>query len=154
MQKKSPRHLARSLAVQAIYAYKLNNSVLQIAIEDYLNNINPEVYQKANNELMHYLIEQGISEFDQLLELYIPYLQRELNQINLIEQVILVIASLEFTKSATVPAAVIINEAIELAKLYGAEDSYKFINGLVDKLANQVRHDEMNRYLKVNTLLR
>jgi len=138
MQKKSPRHLARSLAVQGIYAYKLNqNSILEI--ENYLAITDAAIYHKANNALMHYLLEESINQFDSLLPLYTPYLHRNLSEVNLIEQIILVIAALELTCNLSVPAPVIINEAIELAKLYAAPESYKFINSLVDKLASVTR---------------
>ncbi len=142
MQKKSPRHLARSLAVQGIYSYKINQCSI-IEIEDYLNKNNGPIFEKANYELMHYLIEQTLHDFSHNVARYTPYLKREISEINLIEQIILAIAATELLNNLNVPAYVIINEAIELAKLYGSEDSYKFINGLVDKLALEVRHEEM-----------
>lgn len=142
MQKKSPRHLARSLAVQGIYAYKMNQCSI-VEIEDFLNQNNGPIFEKANYELMHYLIEQTLHDFSHNVERYTPYLKRDISEINLIEQIILAIATTELVNTLNVPAYVIINEAIELAKLYGSEDSYKFINGLVDKLALSVRSEEM-----------
>jgi transcription antitermination protein NusB len=142
MQKKSPRHLARSLAVQGLYYYKINQTTL-IEIERYLNDHEPAVYGKTNYELLHSLLEFGISNFHQYLERYTPYLNRDITQVGITEQCILVIAMIEFLHNLSVPAAVIINEAVELAKLYGAPDSYKFINGLVDKLAHEVRRSEI-----------
>lgn len=146
--KKSPRHLARSIAVQGLYHFKLNFSSV-IEIEHYLSSSGHPLYIKADQELLHFLLEQSINHFDQMLNLYTEYLNnRKLFEINLLEQIILVIAAVELINSITVPATVIINEAVELAKLYGAEDSYKFINSLVDKLAKQVRSSEMkNRTL-------
>ena len=88
---------------------------------------------------MHFLLERSIRHYDAMLEMYTPYLNRSISDINLIEQIILVIAAVEFKENLSVPAPVIINEAVELAKLYGAEESYKFINGLVDKLSSQMR---------------
>jgi N utilization substance protein B len=147
MQKKSPRHLARSLAIQGVYHHKLNqNSIIEI--EHYLANSETGIYPKANYDLMHYLLEQSINQFKAMLERYQPYLQRELHDINLIEQIILVIAAIELINNLNVPAAVVINEAVELAKLYGAGESYKFINGLVDKLANETRADEIKHSAK------
>ena len=120
------------------------NQCSLVEIEDYINLNNAELFEKANYELLHYLIEQTLHDFSGNVELYIPYLKRDINEINLIEQVILAIAATELQNSLSVPAAVIINEAVELAKLYGSEDSFKFINGLVDKLAFAIRGDEMN----------
>ena len=138
MSKKSPRHLSRSLAVQGIYYHRINQANI-VDIEEFLRNTCSGVYPKANYELMHFLLEGGTSQFESMLNLYTGYLQREINQINTIEQVILVLAAIELTNNPSVPSTVIIDEAIELAKLYGADDSYKFINNLVDKLANKVR---------------
>lgn len=138
MSKKSPRHLSRSLAVQALYNHKIN-PVGALDLENVLWTFEHGVYAHANYELMHSLIENGIAQFDDLLALYKPYLQREISAINLVEQIILVIAAFELNNSLSVPAPVIINEAIELSKLYGGSDSHKFINNLVDKLARELR---------------
>lgn len=142
MPKKSPRHLSRSLALQAIYHYKMNAETIT-SIESYLNINNEHVYTTANYELMHFLIENSISQFDTLLNSYSKHSQRNVKNIDLIEQIILVIAALELKDNLSVPAKVVINEAVELAKLYGANDSYKFINGLVDKLASIARPAEI-----------
>ena len=138
MPKKSPRHLARSLAIQGIYFHKMNNTNLD-EIESFLSKNCVAIFPVANYELMHFLLERSIRHYDAMLEMYTPYLNRSISDINLIEQIILVIAAVEFKENLSVPAPVIINEAVELAKLYGAEESYKFINGLVDKLSSQMR---------------
>lgn len=141
--KKSPRHLSRSLALQAIYHHKLNPENVSL-IETFLSVSNSQIYNLANYELMHFLIEKSLSQFDEYLESYVQFLQREIGDIGLVEKIILVIAVVEFKDNLSVPARVIINEAVELAKLYGANDSYKFINGLVDKMATIERPNEMN----------
>ena len=141
MPKKSPRHLARSLAVQGIYYHKMNNVTIA-EIELFLSQNCQAVYEKSNYELMHFLLEHAISQYDTKLSLYTDYLHREIGDINLIEQAILVIAAVELKDNLSVPSAVIINEAVELAKLYGAPESYKFVNGLVDKLAANLRTEE------------
>jgi N utilization substance protein B len=139
MSIKTPRYLSRSLAVQGIYAYKLNECSIQ-DIEDYLCQSNSQLYNKANYELLHYLLEQSLEYFADNIKVYDKYLSnRSLDEINLIEKIILNIAAIEIMKTPNVPAFVIINEAIELAKMFGAEDSYKFINGLVDKFARELR---------------
>ncbi len=142
MSKKSPRHLARSLAVQGLYHFKVNNTT-QGQIEEFLRNSNHNIYNAANHELMRFLLMSGINNFDEMLNQYNPHLNREHDQINIIEQIILVIAAVELNNNHSVPAIVVINEAIELTKMYGAEDSYKFINGLVDKLARDIRPNEI-----------
>ena len=142
MQKKSPRHLSRSLSVQAIY-YNMLNPTPVIEIEFFLQKNNPTVYNNADYQMMHFLIETSIHNFDKYLLRFTPYLSREVNQINPIEQIILVIATTELLNNLSVPATVIINEAVELAKFYGAEESHRFINSLVDKLAHEIRENEL-----------
>lgn len=140
--KKTPRHLSRSLALQAIYHHKLNPENVSL-IETFLSLSNSQIYNQANYELMHFLIEKSLINFDELLDNYEPFLQRKKSDIGLIEQIILVIAAVELKENLSVHSRVIINEAVELAKLYGAHDSYKFINGVVDKLANVLRANEI-----------
>lgn len=138
MNKQSPRHLSRSLAVQVLYHYKLNQASIA-EIETYLKEINEALYAKANSELLQFLIETSIAQFDTMLSQYNQYSERNMADIDLTEQIILVIAAVELNHNLSVPAPVVINEAVELAKRYGANDSYKFINGLVDKLASSIR---------------
>ncbi len=140
MQQKSPRHIARQLAVQGIYLNIINHTSV-IEIEQYLFE-NTSSYKRANYELLHSLLEQAILNFDEYLERFIPFLKRPLSEINPTEQAILVLAITELLNNLTVPRTVIINEAVELAKSFGGEDSYKFINGLVDKLAAEIRPNE------------
>lgn len=147
MHKKSPRHLARSLAVQGIYFYKLNQVTI-VEIEEFLRSSCHAVYPQANYDLMHTLLVECTIQYDVMLHKYTNYLKREIKDINLIEQIILVIAAVELHTNLSVPSPVIINEAVELSKLYGAEESYKFINGLVDKLAKDIRCDEILHYKK------
>lgn len=136
--KKSPRHLSRSLAVQGLYYYKINQADIS-EIEYFLSTSCNTVYAAANYELLHFLLSHSIDQFEPMLELYTEYLQRDIKDINLIEQIILVLAAVELSDNLSVPAPVIINEAIELAKLYGATESHKFINNVVDKLAARLR---------------
>lgn len=147
MSKKSPRHLSRSLAVQAIYHYKINETSY-IDIEKSLNEFDHNLYTHANYELMHDLITQSIDKFAINLAYYEPYLERDIGSITLIEQIILVIAATELINNMSVPAPVVINEAVELSKLYGGSDSHKFVNHLVDKLSRQLRAEEMLNYTR------
>ena len=150
--KLSPRRLSRSLAVQGLYYFQVNpKSVTEI--EDFLYNSNPDIYNRANYDLLHYLLEKSCCDFATSLTLYQDYSSRMLNDIQKIEKAVLVIAAIELKNNLEVPAPVVINEAIELAKLYGGEDSFKFVNGLVDKLANNLRENEMahNKANRLNT---
>lgn len=147
--KLSPRRLSRSLAVQALYHYQTNKKSSS-EIEDFLSSSNEDLYIRANYELMHMLIDNGVTNFDHFINQYTQYSSRSIEEIQMVEKSILVIAAIELEQNISVPAPVVINEAIELAKLYGGEDSFKFVNGLVDKLANKLRPEEMSRNLTKN----
>ena len=139
--KLSPRRLSRSLAVQGLYHFQTNPTSVS-EIEDFLHNSNEELYARANYELLNFLLATASSDFTRYVTGYSAYSSRPLNEIQNIEKAILAIAAVELEHSLAVPAPVIINEAIELAKIYGGEDSFKFINGLVDKLAAELRSAE------------
>ena len=69
-----------------------------------------------------------------------PYLDRTVDQLNPIELVVLRIATYELAKRPDVPYRVVINEALELAKNYGATGGHKYVNGVLDKVAQQLRN--------------
>ena len=75
----------------------------------------------------------------ELDKLMVPYLSRQLKELGYVEYAVLRIALFELSQCQDVPYKVAINEAIELAKTFGAEDSHKFINGVLDKIAPKIR---------------
>lgn len=141
-KKLSPRSVSRSLVVQGLYHFQTNPKSAS-EIEDFLSTNHSDFYARANYELLHSILDSAINNFDGFLQDYARFSSRHVKEINLVEQAILVSAAVELAENMSVPAPVVINEAVELAKLYGAEDSYKFINGLVDKLAQEKRAEEM-----------
>lgn len=140
MINKTPRHLSRIIALQTLYHYNVNNNDMA-SIELFIKSIDDKITNKTNWELVDLILKHSISEFNSLLELYKPFLKRDLEEINIIEKCILVIAACELKYNHSVHYKVIINEAIELAKLFAAPESYKFINNLVDKLAHNIKED-------------
>ena len=81
-----------------------------------------------------------IDEIDQLLS---PKLSRTLDEVDPVERAILRIAVYELLKHPEIPYRVVINEAIEQAKTFGAEDGHKFVNGVLDKVSADVRSVEV-----------
>lgn len=87
------------------------------------------------DEAWHYITAHHIS----LSELYFAHLQRRpFSSLDPIERAILWIGAFELTKRPDIHPTVIINEAVELAKKFGADESYKFINGILDKLSKNL----------------
>jgi N utilization substance protein B len=75
-------------------------------------------------------------------ELLTPYLDRRVEELSQVEKAILRLGAFELKERQDVPYRVVINEGIELAKVFGAEDSFKYVNGVLDKLARQLRYAE------------
>ena len=71
-----------------------------------------------------------------------PFADREISALDAIELAILRLSTHELEQCPDVPAVVIINEGVELAKTFGADQSYKYINGVLDKVAKKLRPHE------------
>ena len=92
-------------------------------------------------EYFQLLIGTIPEQADQLDALLTPNLDRPLQQLDPVEHAILRIGAFELSQCKEVPMRVAINEAIELAKTFGAEQSHKFINGILDRVARHERTD-------------
>lgn len=128
------RRFARLCALQALYSWKLSKNDISV-IEQHI--IIFQNIQNFNISYFHELYIGVISCISELENLMIPYVSRDFNKIDYIEHSVLLIALFELTKRLDVPYKVAINEAIELAKIFGAEKSHKFINGVLDKIVSQ-----------------
>ena len=76
---------------------------------------------------------------DQIDSLIAPHLDREQEKVDLIEQAILRLGTYELRYDQSIPTNVVIDEAIDLAKTFGSEHGYKYVNGVLDKVAREVR---------------
>lgn len=152
-KKISARRGARQLALQALYAWELTGNSLKMIEGDLLSGqyclllsrevpdtyLANETYSTAPKfldieyfkELM-YKIPLHKAEVDALM---MPFMSRELEKLGPTEYAILSIASYELKYHPEIPFKVVINEAIDLTKEYGSQDSHKFVNGVLDKMA-------------------
>jgi N utilization substance protein B len=143
------RHGSRWAALQGLYAWQLAGSSL-IKIEEDLHNgtfqSDPEQPQSVkisfDKEYLHELLTQINIQHTALDHLLAPHLDRPLQEVHAIEHAILWIAAYELSCRPEIPYKVIINEAIILAKQFGAQDSHKFVNGVLDKAAKEIRERE------------
>ncbi|PCH97369.1 MAG: transcription antitermination factor NusB [Gammaproteobacteria bacterium] len=134
--KPSPRRKARELAVQAIYSWQLSqNSVTDIEV----NFISDNSKRRFDIEYFQQLL-RGVTSSVAELDLAIsPHVDRPLDGIDQVEKAILRVAVYELSDCQDVPYRVVINEAIELAKSFAADDSHKFVNGVLDKAVKLIR---------------
>lgn len=98
--------------------------------------------QNAEETYFAELLHGVINHQEELSQLLAPCADRPVDSIDPVEQAVLLIATYEFKYVASVPYRAVINEAVELTKIYGAEDAYKFVNGALDKLADTLRSVE------------
>ncbi|CAM4398500.1 MAG: Transcription antitermination protein NusB [Legionellaceae bacterium] len=134
------RRQARFLLVQALYQWLMTGANIREIETQFLSN--EKNLKKLDityfQELLH-AIPQSIDEIETL---FIPYLDRPIKQIDPIALTILRLSCYELRARIDIPYRVIINEALELAKIFGAEESYKYVNSIIDRISKSVRSIE------------
>ena len=137
--KPSARHRARSIALQALYAWKLAGG-------DALAHARTlEGWERCDQRLAEEFLVEVPKNFESLEQKITPYLDRSLASLSPVERVILLIGTYEFVARPETPFKVVLNEAIELGKSYGGTDGHKFVNGVLEKLAGELRSEEVAR---------
>ncbi len=140
---RSARRQARELALQGTYEWlvKGGDDLADLgAIDAWLRE--QEGYDDADAEYLHTLFYGALHQAGALREQFAPHVDRPLHELSPVEHGILLIGSFELVNQVDVPYRVVINEAVELAKSYGGTDGFKFVNGVLDKLAADVRTAE------------
>jgi N utilization substance protein B len=133
------RSRARRRALQALYAWQMSGSSMKSVIDQFRHEQDMEVADLEYFEDLLRGVEQHVAELDEALK---PYIDRDVEQIDPIERAALRLAAYELTHRLDVPYRVIINEAIEVTKRFGADHGHSYVNGVLDKLAAQVRGAE------------
>jgi N utilization substance protein B len=141
MQKPSLRKKARRYAVQAIYQWQLSGDPIKDIEFQFLESINAK---KVDIEYFQDLLLNTLTRVSEIDEKITPVLDREFSEINPVELAILRLACYELIGRIDVPFKVVINESLELTKTFGASESHKFVNGILDKLAREIRKLEIN----------
>ena len=132
----SSRHQAREAAVQALYQWDLTEQSPDEILEHFILQHDLEDADQA----YFYNLVREVPLYHQEIRAQIePFLDRDMDSIDPVERSILRVGAYELEYRQDVPAKVIINEAIELAKTFGADHSYRFVNGVLDKLAHRLR---------------
>jgi N utilization substance protein B len=139
MSSKSPRRRAREFIIQGLYQWQVGDqdaAAIQVQAEGVAG------FDKADNEFYSTLLAEARHNAEALKLDLDPYVDREWNEVSPIERCILLLGACELKLHPETPYRVVINEAIELAKTFGGTDGHKFVNGVLDKLASQLRPDE------------
>ena len=134
------RRKSRELAVKAVYRGMLNQSELGPILRDMTED--PD-YSKADEGYFKHLLEAVTTHVDALDVKLENFIDRKISELSPVEHAILRISGYELMFDMSIPYRVVINEGVELAKLYGGTDGHKYINGVLDKLAADVRASEV-----------
>ena len=135
------RRKARRLVLQALYQWLMSGSDPLVISKQYreatLGKVDWNYFEEVFSE-----IPGATQKLNESLE---PLLDRELVALDPIEKALLYLGTFELANRIDVPYRVVINECVELAKVFGATDSHKYINGVLDKLASELRPAELLR---------
>jgi transcription antitermination protein NusB len=138
---RAARHQAREIALQALYAWQLSGG-------DPLEEARSlDGYEQS--EFLERLV-RGVSErAGELEKLIAPHLDRTFARLSPVERAILYIGAFELAEEPATPFKVVINEAIELGKSFGGAEGYRFVNGVLEKIASALRPEEVARSRKI-----
>jgi N utilization substance protein B len=137
---KSSRRRSRELALQGIYQWRLTSDdqeqiEKQIRAEKGMGRYDAEFFSK--------LLRGVLTQHAELETAVTMHLDRTLDELSPVEFSVLLIGAYELIHHPEIPYRVVINEAVELAKTFGGTDGHKFVNGVLDKVAAQVRAVEV-----------
>ena len=134
------RSRARRRALQALYAWQMSNSPIDKVIEQFRSEQDMEIADLEYFEALVRGVEQHAEELDAVLS---KYIDRSMAQVDPIERAVLRIAGFELRFRPDVPYRVVINEAIETTKRFGAEHGHTYVNGVLDRAAAEWRAQEI-----------
>jgi N utilization substance protein B len=139
---KGSRRRSREMALQALYEWLLTGhdaeTLCRAAVES-------KEFPRADQTHLAALVHGVIEHSNDLHAGIQPFLDRPAESLSPVEHALLLIGGYELTQCPDIPYRVVINEAVELAKSYGGTDGHKYVNGVLDKLAAQVRPREVRR---------
>lgn len=133
------RTVARKLALQALYRWQLNACEWQDLVQEFATDAD---MPRADAEYFEALIAAICRSHDELDAALAPLLDRKPTELDPVEHALLLIGSYELQHRHEVPFRVVINEAVNLARRFGATDGHKFINGVLDRAARLWRIQE------------
>jgi N utilization substance protein B len=143
-QKKiNPQHArrrARRSALQALYQWQLSDTSLGEIEQQFLKE---QEMQLVDLNYFHELLHEIPAHLDELDEIILPYVEEGVERIDPVERAILRIGAYEFKFRPDIPYRVVLDEAISLAKNFGAVEGHKYINAVLDKAAQQLRSIEI-----------
>jgi N utilization substance protein B len=134
------RSQARRHAVQAIYQWQMTGQDVAEIVNQFLDEQQPADFDVTYFQDLLRGVPAHLEELDELLK---PALDRAIESVDPVERAVLRLGAYELCHKSEIPYRVVINEAVELAKVFGAEQGHKYVNGVLDRVAKQVRAVEI-----------
>lgn len=133
------RRKARHYGMQALYQWYMAEAPLNVIEAEFRTDYD---FSHVDSDYFQALLHEIPARVDELEAVFTPLLDRKLEELDPIERTLLRMGTWELGSRIDVPYKVAINEAVSLAKKFGATDSHKYINGVLDKLARELRQVE------------
>jgi N utilization substance protein B len=134
------RSKARRLALQALYQWQLSGNALHDIEKQFLAE---QDFANADRDYFHELLFGVARNVDTLDAHFAAALDRPINEVDPIERALLRLGTYELAHQPDVPYRVAINESVELAKTFGAEQGHKYVNSILDGVARKLRAAEI-----------
>lgn len=135
------RRKARHYGMQALYQWHMADASLATIEAEFRSDYD---FSHVDLEYFQALLHGVPARVDELEATLEPLLDRKLDDLDPIERTLLRMGTFELAERPDVPYKVVINEAVALAKKFGATDGHKYINGVLDKVARELRKVEIN----------
>jgi len=136
---RSARRRARELALQGIYEWLVGGQDLA-AVEGHL--MESDGFDKADRAHLREVLHGVIDGAEALRAQFVDFIDRRPEHLSPVEHGILLIGTYELQQRPEIPYRVVINEAVELAKSFGGTEGFKYVNGVLDKVAARLRPHE------------
>ena len=129
--KPNKRHKTRAYAMQAIFQWHFSDESIELLMQEFIRDHLREE-ENVDVDFFRTLVFGTLKNCEAVDEIFVPFLDRSIHSLNPVELSVLRLALYELKFHPEVPPSVVINEAIELAKEFGATDGYKFVNGVLN----------------------
>lgn len=134
------RRQSRRYAVQAVYQYLIADTELAELARQFAGQ---DGYKRCDRAYFQQLVRGAIKRRDSLEESFESLLDRPVDQLDSVEHAVLLVASTELMDCLETPYKVILHESVELAKVFGSVEGFRYVNGVLDKVAAQTRAAEI-----------
>jgi len=136
------RHKARHYAVQALYQWAINGNTLTSIEAHFREDFD---FKRTDIAYFQELLHEVPAQLADLEAAFAPHLDVDIDKLGAVERAVLRLATYELMKRMDVPYKVVINEAVTLTRKFGAAESHRFVNGVLDKVARDTRSLETAR---------